>query len=194
MSELSTLMPPVAMAPGQDVLQFQLARRTQAAARLTAAREDPRAALKQAHGERNAADADIAQLTDTLARARAHLDAMAARRGDAEARAPHADAAAAEGLIAAFTAGASAAVAVEDDAAAKAARLGREAQIADAAVGRIGADLAAAEDRARIAGWRVRALALALLEAHGVEIAQAMLVEQEECDAGAPSSVSCNCC
>jgi hypothetical protein len=131
MSELLTLHPPVPPALGStvNVLQFQIARRTQAGATVAAvraaAREDPRGARLEAHAERVAATADIARLTDTLARAREHLDAMVARRSDAEARARHVDAAAAEGLIAAFTAGAGAAVAVDDDAAAKAVKLGR---------------------------------------------------------------------
>jgi hypothetical protein len=171
MSELSALAPPEAPTLGQDVLRFQLARRTQAAATAAAvraaAREDPRAALRRAHAERDAAGADVGRLTDTLAPACGHGDATAARRSTAEARARHADSEAAAGLIAALAAGASAAVAVDDDAAAKAARLGREAEIADAAVDRVGADLVATEDRARVAAWRVRALALAVLEAHG---------------------------
>jgi hypothetical protein len=112
-----------------------------------------------------------------LDRAREHRDAIAARRSDAEARARHADSAVAEGRIAAFASGVS--PAVDNDATAKAAKLGREAAIADAAVSRLVGELATAEDEARVAGWRIRALALAVIEAHGVEIAEAMLAEQE---------------
>ena len=185
MSALSALTPPAVpkTSPAQNVMGFQMERRAQAATTLAAvreaAREDPRAMLRAAHAERDAATADIVRLTDTLARARAHRAAIAARQRAAEARARHADSAAAEGLIAAFASGASAAVAVDDDAVAKAAKLGREAEIADAAVSRLASELATAEDQARVAGWRVRALGLAVLEAHGVELAEAMLIEQE---------------
>ena len=141
-----------------------------------AAREDPRAALRQAHAERDAAAADIARLSDVLARAREHLSVTEARRSDAETRARAVDTTAATGLIAAFEAGASPAAAIDEGAAAKAARLGRETEMARAAVDRLGAELGDAQDRERVATWRVRALALAMLEAHALAFAEAMLV------------------
>jgi hypothetical protein len=186
MSGLSALTPPAAprTSPAANVMAFQMERRTQAAATVAAVRaaagEDPRAALRLAHADKLAAAADIARLTDTLARARQHLAATAARRSAAEAHARHADSEAAAGLIAAFSAAASAAVAVDDDAAAKAAKLGREAEIAGAAADRLAAELAAAEDRERVCAWRVKALALAVVEAHGEALAEAMLAEQQE--------------
>lgn len=192
MSELATLTPPAAPRtnPAANVMGFQMERRAQATSVAAAVREaarsaPPRAALRLAHEERTAAAADISRFTDALARAREHRDAMAARRSDAEARARHIDAEAAEGLIVAFSSGATATVAPEgfskgdDDAAAKAAKLAREAEIAEAAADRLSAELVDAQERARVAGWRVRALALATIEAHGEELAQAMLIEQE---------------
>jgi hypothetical protein len=185
MTELAALVPPAPpQASAVNVMQFQLERRSAASAAVAAVRqaagEDPRSALRLAHAERDAAGADIGRLGDVLARARQHLETTTARLRAAEAAALHVDTAAAEGLIAALTANATPAIALEDGEAAKAARLSRESEIASAAVDQLGAELADAEERSRVATWRVRALALAALEAHGVEIAEAMLAEQQD--------------
>ena len=185
MTELSALVPPAApQASAVNVMQFQMQRRSAASSTVAAVREaageDPRAALRLAHVELNAAGADIGRLGDVLGRARQHLEATTARLRAAETAARHVDTAAAEGLIAALSANATPAIALEDAEAARAARLARELEIAGAAVDRLAAELADAEERQRVATWRVRALALARLEIHGVAIAELMLEEQQD--------------
>jgi hypothetical protein len=183
-SAIVALLPPTPpqVSGAVNVMPLQLTRRASAAAAVDAVRaaaaSDPRLALRLAHEERNAAEADVSRLSDVLARARQHLDATTARLRAAETAAQHVDTAAAEGLIAALTANATPAVAVEDGENTRVARLERETEIAGSAVARLGAELGDAEERLRVATWRKRALAVAVLEMHAVQVAEGMLAEQ----------------
>jgi hypothetical protein len=56
----------------------------------------------------------------------------------------------------------------------------RATRLLRAIYNRLAAELSAAEDRVRVADWRIRAITHAVLEAHAVAIAEAMLVEQAE--------------
>lgn len=142
-----------------------------------AAASDPRSALRLAHEERNAAEADVSYLSDVLGCAREHLSGIESRRSAAEARARAVAGDAATGLIRALEAGASAAVAIDDGEAARAARVAREAEISAAAVERLSSELVDAQERLRVATWRKRALAVAVLEMHAVQVAEGMLAE-----------------
>jgi hypothetical protein len=125
MSEISALLPPnpPPVSAAVNIMAFQMQRRTQASAAVAAVRaaagEDPRAALRLAHAELTAVDGDIAELTDTLDRARQHLDATTDRLRATEANARAAETAAATGMIAAFVAGASSVTTLDGGEAAK---------------------------------------------------------------------------